>query len=454
MLLERYRDWLVGIGSADSVINQHRIPMAGHILGLSCKPHSQLCLQADFAKAMAFAQARKTSQMWQRNCHHSLNWFRRFLKVERGLVIFDTSSFGDISRYQEGLPEWLIVQLTRLLHIRQANWRTTRLAQSTYHFWYKSTQLWRWLFTETEVQLAQQVTRDHIYAYIDAQLVAGYKVSSINNDLHTFQGTLRFLRQQGVMVPHQVLTMKGLKKSQSLPRFLTDSQVVALRDDIWRRVAQAITPAAKRDRLLDQAAFYLLWQTGIRVSELEDIRLSDIDLAGQKILIRQAKGLKDRAVYLTEAVISTLQEYLAVRGPAMTDHLFIYRHKPLSKDLVRSRLKTASKKLGFKVTPHMLRHTFATQLLNGGAKITTIQAILGHKRLNTTMTYANVHDNVVAEEYYRAMAIIEGEPQPVAPEQDNVETVYKLLDQLVDHGLTSEQQQLLEKIRGHLGSPN
>ena len=179
--------------------------------------------------------------------------------------------------------------------------------------------------------------------------------------------------------------------------------------------------------------------------------MSAIDLAGGKILIRRAKGLKDRAVYLTDAVIATLQEYLEVRGPALTDHLFIYRHKPLSKDLIRSRLKGASQRLGFKVTPHMLRHTFATQLINAGAKITTIQAILGHKRLNTTMTYANVHDNTVAAEYYRAMALIEGEPQPVAPEQDNIETVYQLLDQLVDRGLTAEQRQLLEQIRGHLG---
>jgi site-specific recombinase XerD len=122
------------------------------------------------------------------------------------------------------------------------------------------------------------------------------------------------------------------------------------------------------------------------VSELEDLCLADVDLAAGVILIRAAKGLKDRSVYLTERVTETLRQYLEVRGPALTDHLFIYRHKPLSKDLVRNRLKAAGKRTGVKVTPHMLRHTFATQLVNAGAKITTIQALLGHVRLNTTMT--------------------------------------------------------------------
>jgi len=62
--------------------------------------------------------------------------------------------------------------------------------------------------------------------------------------------------------------------------------------------------------------------------------------------------------------------------------------------------------VGFKATPHMLCHTFGTQLINAGCKITTIQALLGHKRLNTTLTYARVHDQTVAEDYYAAMAVI------------------------------------------------
>ena len=344
-LLERYREWLVGIGAAEAVINYHRIPMAGYVLGLNLKPHYQLNLKGDFDKAMCFIRAKQTGEKHQRNCQHSLDWFRRFLKEERGLVVMDKVSFGDEERYKVGLPKWLVVQLTKFLHIRPANWRPSRLGLSTYQFWYKSTRIWRWLFVNTEIERPKDITRDHLFTYIDEQLVAGYKVSSINHDLHTFQGTLRFLQQQGMAVPHALLTLSGLKKPHSLPRFLTDSQVTALRDDLRQRVEQAQTFAAKRNAHLDLTAFYLLWQSGIRVSELEDLCLADVDLATGIALIRAAKGLKDRSVYLTERVTEAIEQYLEVRGPALTDHLFIYRHKPLSKDLVRGRLKAAGERL-------------------------------------------------------------------------------------------------------------
>ncbi len=451
--LEQYRDWLVGIGAAEAVINQHRLPMAGHVLGLNLKPHDQLALAGDFDKALCFVQTRPTSESWKRNCCHSLEWFRRFVKEQRGLIIRDQFSFGDGTRFQEGLPAWLIAQLTRYLHIRQANWRPSRLGQMTYQFWAKSTRIWRWLFAEVEIQAVAEITRDHLFAYIDEQLVAGYKVATINLSLHTFQGTLRFLQQQGIAVPNALLTLPGLKKPQSLPRFLTDTQVVALRDDFRQRVAQARTVAAKRNAHLDLAAFYLLWQCGLRVGELEDLQQADVDLAAGVILIRAAKGLKDRSVYLTERVTEAIEQYLEVRGPALTDHLFIYRHKPLSKDLVRNRMKAAGKRTGVKVTPHMLRHTFGTQLVNAGAKVTTIQALLGHVRLNTTMTYARVHDQTVMDDYFRAMEQIEGEQNAIFPQKPDTERALALLDKLGQDGLSEQQQQILAELRRCLNHP-
>lgn len=446
-LLERYREWLVGIGASEAVINQHRIPMAGYVLGLNLKPHCQLHLREDLDKAMCFIQAKQPSQPYQCNCQHSLDWFRRFLKVERGLVIMDKPSFGDEERYKVGLPHWLIKQLTKYLHIRQANWRPSRLAQATYQFWYKSTCIWRWLFSNTDIQEPKEITRDHLFTYIDEQLVAGYKVSSINHDLHTFQGTLRFLQQQSIPVPHALLTLSGLKKPHSLPRFLTDTQVSALRDDLRQQVAGTTTAAAKRNARLDLAAFYLLWQSGIRVSELEDLCLSDIDLTAGIAHIRAAKGLKDRTVYLTERVVEAIEYYLEVRGSALTDHLFIYRHKPLSKDYVRSRLKTVGKRLGFKVTPHMLRHTFGTQLVNAGANITTIQALLGHSRLNTTMTYARVHDKTVMTDFLRAMEQIEGVQMAMQEQAPLPQAVFTLLDKLQQENMNNKQQQLVAELR-------
>ncbi len=178
-----------------------------------------------------------------------------------------------------------------------------------------------------------------------------------------------------------------------------------------------------------------------------------MDLEAGVILIRAAKGLKDRSVYLTERVTEAIEQYLEVRGPALTDHLFIYRHKPLSKDLVRNRMKAAGKRTGIKVTPHMLRHTFGTQLVNAGAKITTIQALLGHVRLNTTMTYARVHDQTVMADYFRAMEEIEGEQGTVFPQKTDTEKAIALLDQLGQNGLSEQQQRILIELRLCLTQP-
>ena len=218
-------------------------------------------------------------------------------------------------------------------------------------------------------------------------------------------------------------------------------------------MTRARTVAATRNARLDRAMFYLLWQSGMRVSELEDLQQADVDLEAGVILIRTAKGLKDRSVYLTQRVAEAIQEYLVVRGPALTDHLFIYRHKPLSKDLVRNRIKAAGKRTGVKVTPHMLRHTFATQLVNAGAKITTIQALLGHVRLNTTMTYAKVHDKTVVHDFLQAMEVIEGEQGAILEPKPDTEKAIALLKKLENDGISDEQQQILAELRRCLIQP-
>jgi len=158
---------------------------------------------------------------------------------------------------------------------------------------------------------------------------------------------------------------------------------------------------------LDRAAFYLLWHGGLRLGEVEELRLEDLDLPERRLTVRRGKGLRDRTVYLTTTATRALQAYLDARGLGSADHVFLHRNAPLYKDLVRDRIKAAGARVGVKVSPHRLRHTFATQLVNAGCTITTIQKLLGHQRINSTLIYARVHDCTVAEDYYTAMTIVE-----------------------------------------------
>ncbi|MDX1417679.1 MAG: tyrosine-type recombinase/integrase [Candidatus Promineifilaceae bacterium] len=462
--LERYRTWLEDGGVARAVIDQHRIPMAGHVLGLALKPHAELDLDLDLEKAMAYVLAKELSPAWYRNCRHSLNWFRRFLLSERGLQVVEFSStFSNVERYKKGLPDWLVEQLEQYLHLRQANWRPSRMAVATCQFWSKYTRLWHWLYENLAIEELTDIKRRHLFGFMDEMLAQGYSPKSVNQFLYLFQAFLRFLQSRGSHVPQALLNVHGLKEPDSLPRFLTDEQVGKVREDLERRVEQAVTPARIRDSLLDRAAFYLLWHAGLRLGELEDLSREDLNLSQQRLIVRQGKGLMDRTVYLTGVAVKALEEYLAVRGPGKSDNVFIYRYRPLRKDLVRDRMKAAGMRTGVKVTPHMLRHTFGTQLVNAGCKITTIQALLGHRRLNSTMTYARVHDQTVAQDYFSAMAVIEerldqhtlespdqtaaaNEPDGLLSQSGNGQLL-ALVDALETKELDADQSRLLRELR-------
>jgi integrase/recombinase XerD len=302
---------------------------------------------------------------------------------ERGIELAEYAPpYTNVERYKNGLPDWLVEALEQFLRLRQANWRKSHKDASMMQAWAKYTHLCRWLFDNVDISELPDIQQRHVYAYMDAMLARGYATSSVNGFLYCFHEVLRFMQSRGTEVPQVLLAVRGLKVPERLPRFLTDEQVLKVRADLEKRVKEARTPAKIRDSLLDRAAFYLLWHGGLRLGELELLSITDLNLSKRKLVVRQGKGLKDRSVYLTEVAVCALEEYLAVRGPGKSDHAFLYRFKPLCKDLIRDRTKAAGKRTGVKVTPHMLRHTFGTQLVNAGCRITTIQALLGHQLHN------------------------------------------------------------------------
>jgi hypothetical protein len=103
----------------------------------------------------------------------------------------------------------------------------------------------------------------------------------------------------------------------------------------------------------------------------------------------------------------------------------------LKKDIIRSQLKYAGERVGVKVYPHRLRHTCATQLLNAGCRVTSIQRFLGHKELSSTMVYARAHDQTVADDYFAAMQRVEQRLQIVPAEQKDIEVVKVQIVQLI-----------------------
>lgn len=432
-LLERYFDWLIEGGTAEYTTSTIYLPMAGHVLGLNLVPYEQIDLEHGLDSALDYVRAKGVGADWLQSCRNGLDKFRRFLRQERGLGEAPKRKSFDPANHTQGLPAWLISELERYLRIQQKNWRTARIDVNIRAFWSKHGAIWRFLCGECGVAHLADLKRKHILDLLDHGLDQGHSATTVNAQLRMLHSFLLFLQDEGYPVPQSLLRIPSLKQPDRLPKYLTDEQVRGLRLVIEADVQIASTLAVRRQALLDRATFFLLWQGGMRLSEVEDLRLEDLDFPGRRLNVRNGKGLRDRTIYLTEAVIAVLQAYLAVRGTGSGDHVFLYRNAPLSKDLIRSRLKTIGQRIGVKVYPHRLRHTCATQLLNAGCRITSIQAFLGHKKLNTTMIYARAHDQTVADDYFSAMSRVEqrlelAQPAQPEPETETPAEVVKVLE--------------------------
>jgi site-specific recombinase XerD len=406
ILLEQYCEWLRAGGASPAVIRIIYLPMAGHVLGLALKPHPQLDLEVDLQRGLDFLNAKQLSAQWNENCRNAMLKFRRFLRHQRGQIESRITPY-EPRRDTQGLPAWLLNELERYQRVQQRNWREARLDRQIRRFWDAHLHVWRFLCEQCGVQELAEVKRKHLLDFTDQRLKDGYAASTINTDLRTFQGFLKFLQQEGYAIPQSLFRIPNLKQPEPLPKFLTDEQVRLLRDEFERRVTQAEGFRPRREALLDHAAFYLLWQSGLRIGEVEELCLEDLDLEARRFTVRKSKALKDRTVFMTDTTVRAVREYLAVRGPGPTTHVFLYRNQPLSKDLVPAHLKAVGERVGVKVYPHRLRHTMATQLLNAGCRVTSLQKFLGHKELSTTMIYARVHDQTVADDYYAAMQQVE-----------------------------------------------
>ena len=136
--------------------------------------------------------------------------------------------------------------------------------------------------------------------------------------------------------------------------------------------------------------------------------------------------------------------------PIPLNRLFLSRHLPLTVSYCSHRLRTYGRRCGVRVTPHQLRHTCATLLLNAGAPVLTVQTILGHKFIDTTLNYARLYDGTVAAGYYRAMNQVEARMK-LAETNDDVPPssgqLLALVDALQDGTLNEDQRETVHALR-------
>lgn len=198
--------------------------------------------------------------------------------------------------------------------------------------------------------------------------------------------------------------IKAPKRTKSLPKSLNEQEVYDLihaKDNEYdpkKSNPQNIT------RLRNKLILTLLYSTGLRVSELTKLKITTIDEKERTIRVR-GKGDKDRIVIFDEDTLDLIHEYLDKRG-VENEYLFVsQKNSTLSSRYIQLMIKEYAKEANItrKVTPHILRHSFATHLLKNGVDIRAIQQLLGHSNLSTTQIYTSVDMHTLKNVYDDAM---------------------------------------------------
>jgi integrase/recombinase XerD len=217
---------------------------------------------------------------------------------------------------------------------------------------------------------------------------ARYSRRTIARRLSAIRSWFSFLMAEGVVATEPASVLTAPKVPTRLPRLVPTEQLSALLEAPDRS-----TPVGMRDA----AVLELLYASGLRVSELSGLRLRDLDLVQGQILVT-GKGDKQRLVPVHHLAVRRLREYLHTARPVLTrpgspENVFLsVRGNALSADAVRRLFKAYLAKVGGAgtLTPHAVRHTFATHLLESGADLRTVQELLGHVALSTTQIYTHL----------------------------------------------------------------
>jgi len=246
---------------------------------------------------------------------------------------------------------------------------------------------------------------DDARRYLKAFSGDGARATTVGRKLASARSFFRFLQRELVVFDNPFSTLRGPRKPKTLPRVLSPADAAKLIEQPERDFEAGLRggyPAAR-----DKALFETLYSTGCRISEAIAIKWGEIDFARGTVIVT-GKGAKERLVILGRpalAALSALRKKAAEAGPELSsdtmDAFLTDRFRRISARFVERRMKAYLAEAGLPgdVTPHKLRHSFATHLLDAGADLRSVQEMLGHSSLSTTQIYTHVSVERLKDEF-------------------------------------------------------
>lgn len=241
-----------------------------------------------------------------------------------------------------------------------------------------------------------EITFRDVDQFVSRQSERGFKPTTINRRLAAVMALYLFLSDEDETIVCPVLFHRHhLREPQRLPRPVQEGDL--------KQFFAVIT--GTRDR----AMFLLMLRCGLRIGEVAALRLADLylDESYPRLVVR-GKSARERSVYLSPQAEHALRSYLAERPSAACDLVFLsYQNKGLSTTSIHNRLLKYRQMAGIQITAHRLRHSFATDLVNADAAVTSIQKLMGHRWIESTQVYILANDKQVCEDYYAACQKLE-----------------------------------------------
>ena len=250
----------------------------------------------------------------------------------------------------------------------------------------------RLFFAEISMPLAR-VSFHEVDQFVERQHQHGRAWATINRRLNALKHFFDFCLDQQWVAGNPVKPSHFVRRGRPLPKALAGEQV-------QRLFAQIAHP-------MDRALFLVMLRCGLRVSEVAQLTLEQIDWEQKALHIIQGKGRKDRRVYMSPDLVTSLQGCLAQHpGDPAQGYVFWNRKRvqqPLSVKAIQKKMERYAQAAGITASCHSLRHTFASNLLEHGAEVVTIRDFLGHSQIASSERYAKISSQKIKQEYLRTM---------------------------------------------------
>lgn len=247
-------------------------------------------------------------------------------------------------------------------------------------------------FLEQQELSYENVSADHIRDFVRTQHRRGLSGSSIRRRLAAIRSWFEFLINENKISTNPAVGIVTPKTSKKLPKTLTVDQISSLLHQ------ENDNPLMIRDL----AMFELIYSSGLRVTELASLDLDSVDISAGEVRV-VGKGNKPRQVPVGSKALDMLTKWLAIRKPVANNALFISaRGTRISIRNIQKRLDQLALKTGINISPHMLRHSFATHVLESSQDLRAVQKMLGHSDIKTTQIYTHLDFQHLAKVYDHA----------------------------------------------------